>query len=235
MDKPDPRSRTLSPSRIAKLWKYWLRPLLLAGAALFVLRWAALDWSVVPTGSMRPTILEGDYVLVNKLAYDVRLPLLGWRLTESTDPKRRDIVVFAPVGHSERYIKRILGLPGDTVQMRDNRLYVNGVPSGFDFPDQPVSPRLADARWQVSDLFAGRANAAAFALPRRADGTFSPRQVPVNEYFVLGDNRGNSKDSRSFGFVPRDRVIGRAFRVLISLDRDRGWLPRFDRFFRRLS
>jgi signal peptidase I len=238
MNKPDPRTRPPSPPRFVKFWKRWLRPLLVLAVGLFLLRWIALDWSVVPTGSMRPTILEGDYVLVNKLAYDVRVPLAGWKLTESTEPRRGDIVIFEPVGHSERYIKRILGLPGDTVQMRNYRLYVNSKPAGFDFPDPGVTPRLTDAggdRWGISDLLVGRVNAAPLAVVKPADATFGPRRVPAGEYFVLGDNRGNSKDSRSFGFVPRDRVIGRAMRVLISLDPNSSWRPRFDRFFRPLS
>jgi len=233
MTSADSRTQAPPSSRIRKIWRLWLRPLLVVAVSVFLLRSTILDWNIVPSGSMRPTILEGDYVLVNKLAYESRVPLLGWKLGANLSPQRGDIVVFEPVGHSERYIKRVLGLPGDVVQMRDNRLYVNGQPAGFDFPDQPVTPRLAECEddWQPGDLLGGRANAAI----RHSEATLSPRTVPRDEYFVLGDNRPNSKDSRAFGFVPRDRVIGRAVRVLISLDPDRSWRPRFDRFLRPLS
>src|SRR5262245_41591738 len=233
MNKPNSHSQPPpSPSRLVRLWKYWLRPLLVIVACVFVLRSTVLDWNVVPTGSMRPTILEGDYVLVNRLAYDAQVPLLGWKLTDSASPQRGDIVIFAPPGNSSPYIKRILGLPGEVVQMRNHRLYVDGKPVGYDFPDQPL-PRLADADegWPLGGLLAGRAHAAPVPS-HRVEGTLSPRKVPVGEYFVLGDNRGHSKDSRFFGFVPRDRIIGRAVRVLISFDPDRVWWPRFNRFFR---
>jgi signal peptidase I len=208
--------------------------LVIAGC-VFLLRATALDWNVVPTGSMRPTILEGDYLLVNKYAYDARVPCFGWKLAASSDPQRGDIVVLEPPGHSERFVKRVLGLPGETVQVRNHRLYINGIAAGYDFPIQPDIPRLADADSWPPELLIARLNAAPLTALHQAETTYGPRTVPLGEYFVLGDNRGNSKDSRSFGFVPRDRIIGRAVRVLISLDPSRGGLPRFDRFFRPLT
>src|SRR5262249_25125047 len=104
-------------------------------------RSAVLDWNVVPTGSMNPTILEGDYILVNKLAYDIRLPFVGLSLTRCEDPARGDIVVFEPPGERDRYVKRIVGVPGDVVELRDNRLYVNGEPAEYVVFEPELPPR----------------------------------------------------------------------------------------------
>lgn len=224
-----------SPTRLAKLWRKWLRPLLVVVVVLFLLRSTFLDWNVVPTGSMKPTILEGDYILVNRVAYDVRVPLLGWRLVEGEGPQRGDIVIFEPPNSSERYVKRIVGLPGDVVQMRDNRLFVNGLPSRYDFPAQP--PRHAKAEqgnWPMGDLFVAHAKIATEPRTGASSEKHGPAEVPKNHYFMLGDNRGDSKDSRAFGFVPRERVIGKAMRVVLSLDPAHSWQPRMDRFLLRL-
>src|SRR5215218_7404793 len=96
-----------------RLWHDWLRPMLVVLVAVLAFRSVALDWNIVPSGSMRPTILEGDYILVNKLAYDLRLPFLGRSLLTWGDPRRGDVIVFVPPGETDRFVKRIIGLPGD--------------------------------------------------------------------------------------------------------------------------
>src|SRR5262245_16450104 len=98
---------------------------------MFAFRSSVLDWNVVPTGSMKPTILEGDYIVVNKLAYDVRVPFLGTPLVQRASPARGDVVVFLPPGEDQLYVKRVVGVPGDVVEMRDNRLLINGRPAVY--------------------------------------------------------------------------------------------------------
>src|ERR1044071_6595116 len=108
------------------LWREWVKPLGLVAIVVFPLKSAIADWNWVPTGSMKPTILEGDMVLVNKLAYDLKVPFTLQRLAAWNDPKREDIVVFFSPHDGTRLVKRVVGVPGDTVEMRGNVLLVNG-------------------------------------------------------------------------------------------------------------
>ena len=187
-----------------------------------------LDWNVVPTGSMKPTIVEGDYILVNKLAFDLRLPLTGGRLLFWSDPKRvTAIVVFDPPGERDRYVKRIVGVPGDVLELRDNRLFVNGKPARYQEldPGQNAGRRPRDATPDNDcpgmETVAGRAHAVMLSPDSDSMTSFEPLVVPPGQYFVMGDNRDNSKDSRYFGFVSRDRIIGTLLCGISSLSRSR--------------
>lgn len=205
------------------------RHLLVFFALMVVFRSSFADWNDVPTTSMDPSIRAGDRILVNKLAYDFRLPIVGtpvWRLGE---PARGDIVVFDSEAAGVRLVKRVVGLPGDSIAMRDNRLYVNGEPLAYEPVDNDGDTGLA-----IESLGALR------HYVRRAPGnqrlaSFGPVVVPDDQYLMLGDNRDNSADSRVYGLVPRRELVGRAGAVAFSLDYDNHWLPRSDRFFRRLD
>src|SRR5436853_5878692 len=118
-------------SRARHWWRKEIRPLLILALVLFSLRSSLADWNDVPTGSMKPTILEGDRVLVNKLAYDLKVPFTTWHLAQWGDPNRGDIVVFYSPHDGKRLVKRVIGLPGDTLELRNDVLVLNGAPLDY--------------------------------------------------------------------------------------------------------
>ena len=198
------------------------------------LRSALADWNDVPTGSMKPTIEIGDRVVVNKLAYDLKIPFTTIRLFKWDDPSRGDIVVlFSPVDGT-RLVKRVVAIPGDTVAMADNQLFINGKAvrwtplSSKDDPEQGLS-------FVASEVLGGRPHKVMLTPQVPAVRSFAPITVPAHHYFVLGDNRDNSNDSRFIGFIGRKQIVGEATAVAFSLDRGNHWAPRFDRFFMKLN
>ena len=228
-----------SPSRIVRrLWGEWLRPFACILLAAAPLKSAVVDWNWVPTGSMKPTILEGDLVLVNKLAYDLKVPFTTLRLSRWGDPDRGDIAVFFSPRDGTRLVKRVIGLPGDTIELRSEVLYVNGVAQRYSRRDpgpfrgdvfEDRSPVVAVERLGSRDHYV-------MALPGRAAmRSFGPCVVPQGRYFMMGDSRDNSLDSRFFGTVPRDRIVGRAAAVIASFDTRRFLLPRVTRFLHTLE
>ena len=198
------------------------------------LRSALADWNDVPTGSMKPTIQEGDRVVVNKLAYDLKIPFTTIELLKWSDPGRGDIVVlFSPVDGT-RLVKRVVGTPGDRIYMRDNQLFVNGKPAMW----KPLG--LSVDREQgntvlVQETLGGKTHEVMFTPQIPAIRSFGPVIVPRGFYFVMGDNRDNSNDSRFIGLIARRRIVGKATAVAFSLDRSRYFAPRFDRFFRTID
>jgi len=208
---------------------------------LGVFRSAIADWNHVPSGSMRPTILQGDVLLVNRLAYDLKLPLSDVVLARLHEPRRGDIVTFRSPKTGERLVKRVVGLPGDTVAMRDKVVIINGRPAHYvektvveeTFSDGSTLPaqRLAE------DADDGRAHLVQWVRGSRgaSNDNFGPLSIPADEYLMLGDNRDDSADFRYFGLVPRQRIIGRVMAVLVSADILGNWSPRFDRFGESLN
>lgn len=213
--------------RIIKLWRDNKSFLLFIGLML-VFRSAVADWNAVPTGSMQPTIVEGDRILVNKLAYDVRLPFTKVALFEFSAPARGDIVIFDSEASGKRLVKRIVGIPGDTVALQNNVLSINGEP--LDYLDVSSETSTID---KLENLLGAKHF---IRIDRRGSSLSSllPVQVPAGHYFALGDNRDNSADSRVIGFVPRQEIVGRSRRVVLSLDYDNFYMPRQNRFFHTL-
>lgn len=198
-----------------------------------VFRTAVADWNPIPSASMRPNLLEGDVVFVNRLAYDLKLPLTNAILTHIGEPQRGDVVTFESPQDGTRLIKRLIGLPGDVVELRNERLVINGREAEWGPVETTVEPfgaaRIPALR--VREQIDGRARQVQFVPQIKAPvRNFGPVTVPAGQYLMLGDNRDNSGDSRYFGFVPRDHLIGRAERVLVSADTLGNWLPRFERF-----
>ncbi|MES2928304.1 MAG: signal peptidase I [Pseudomonadota bacterium] len=199
-----------------------------------IFRTAVADWNPIPSGSMRPTLLEGDVVFVNRLAYDLKLPLTDVVLARLGEPERGDVVTFSSPRDGTRLIKRIAALPGDTVEMRDEVLYLNGEAARYDAPEAVTETLLEwgaqvpATRW--TEHLQGHERRVQWLQGVTAHRSFGPVTVPEGEYLVLGDNRDNSADSRYIGFVPRHLLIGQARRVLVSADILANWAPRLGRF-----
>ena len=222
-----------------RFWKEQIWPLVVLLTALFSVRSVIADWNVVPTGSMKPTIIEGDRIFVNKLAYDLKIPFTTVHLAKWSDPKRGEIVVFDSPKDGTRLVKRVVAVPGDTVQLSQNVLSINGQPAQYGTLDQDT----------IDQLIAQERNAHGYAIESLGDvkhavmstpaiesamRSFGPVTVPPGSYFMLGDNRDNSADSRYIGFVPRSNIVGRSSRVILSLNYNNYYLPRAERWFRAL-
>ncbi len=226
------------PTKLQRLWQEW-RTFILFALCLAFFRTTIADWNMVPSGSMKPTILEGDRILVDRLAFDAKLPLTDIAVAHLGDPKRGDIVVFSSPANGTRLVKRLIGLPGDMVELRNNCLYLNGQAAHYspltpdelarlDWQPRPDQEVLAETIGEVRHpVIVGRAGTYPY-------DSFGPVRVPAGSYLMLGDNRDNSADSRFFGFVPRRLLTGRSDKVVASLDPDRYYLPRGDRFWHPL-
>ena len=224
--------------RARHYWKQEIRPLLIMVLVLFAVRSSLADWNDVPTGSMRPTILEGDRIWVNKLAYDLKVPFTTWHIAEWGHPERGDIAVFFSPHDGTRMVKRVIGLPGDTVELRDNVLFINGNATVYKpidedlLRDVPAAERAG--RSFASELLPGQTHPVTAYPARPAMRSFEPRVVPAGHYFMMGDNRDDSFDSRYWGAVDRDQIVGRASAVVMSFDKPNYWKPRWSRFFKSL-
>ncbi|MDX1677590.1 signal peptidase I [Arsukibacterium sp.] len=203
---------------------------------MFVFRSAIADWNDVPSGSMQPTIEIGDRILVNKMAYDLRLPFTTVSLLKLADPKRGDIVIFASEAADNRLVKRVIGMPGDVVAMRQNVLTINGQQLAYHETNQNIAEQAVTTTRSVllTEQLGSVAHPVKLSPLASGLADFAPVKVPEEHYLVLGDNRDNSADSRVIGFVPRHEIVGRAGSVLFSLDYDNYYLPRRERFFSSL-
>lgn len=200
--------------------------------AILALRWLLFEPFVIPSGSMIPTLLVNDHILVNKLAYGVRWPFSKSWILEFSGPKRGDVVVFRAVDESYFMIKRVVGLPGDEVQMRENgELFING--DQVERSELSISPQdsstqdpyyVVDARdiegsfefFNFYEEIIGEHTHRIMHIPGTPRIWTEPFRVPEDHYFVIGDNRDNSKDSRFWGPLPKENLMGRALFVWLS-------------------
>lgn len=186
-----------------------------------VIRTFVVEAFKIPTGSMENTLLVGDFLLVNKAVYGAELPITGTRLPGIHVPRRHDVVVFLPPHDpAKNYVKRIVGMGGDTLEMRDKRLVVNGVPQPepwarhIDLFTDPYDPRM---RWQRDFLLDPPSNPRDYRPTR---DNWGPIVVPAGKYFALGDNRDNSEDSRYWGFLEPRAIKGQPLFVYYSYAKD---------------
>ncbi|MEA3118182.1 MAG: signal peptidase [Paraburkholderia sp.] len=201
--------------------------------AVFLVRSFVVEPFKIPSGSMVPTLLVGDFILVDKFAYGLRLPIINTKITHGEPVRRGDVVVFRyPKDESVDYIKRVVGLPGDVVAYEDKQLTINGKPvPEASLPDYFDEESVAYAK-RFDETLDGRKNAilnnpavppfiiGAEDYPYRDNCSYNSRgvvcKVPAGHYFMMGDNRDNSADSRYWGFVPDANLVGRAFFVWMN-------------------
>ena len=215
------------------LWVEWGASFFPVILIVFVLRSFLFEPFKIPSGSMIPTLLVGDYILVNKFIYGIRLPVINKKIIDISSPQRGDVMVFRyPEDPSLDYIKRVVALPGDTVAYQNKRLSINGVP----VPTERLPDYLHPERLYYSEQYVARMDAAehrylndsdapafvpdATRFPYRDHCTYNAEgvvcKVPSGHYFLLGDNRDNSRDSRVWGFVPEQNIVGKAFFIWLN-------------------
>ena len=206
---------------------------------LLLFRSAIADWNHVPSGSMSPSIAIGDHIVVDKLAYGLRIPFTTTPLARWQDPERGDVVTFASPLDETLFVKRVVAVGGDVVEIKGHVLSINGVRASYATVGDVAQGQLPiphpyryDVR--VESLF-GDERTVMFRRSLPTDETFGPFLVPDGHFMMLGDNRDNSWDSRELGAVPRDRIIGKANAVAFSLDYQNYFAPREDRYFTALD
>jgi len=191
---------------------------------VFLLRSFLAEPFRIPSGSMHPLLLEGDFIIVNKYDYGLRLPIFDTKLLRVGDPKRGDVIVFKHVdnGESIDMIKRVIGLPNDHIQYKNKMVYINGEPMKQEFIKDTVDMNERGMIFPVRELIEtlGSVKHTIYIHPdlQPSNYAFDDFIVPSNQYFVMGDNRDNSKDGRMWGFVPDKDIQGRAFGIWMSWD-----------------
>ena len=217
-----------APGQKKGLYKEWIEPFLIAAVVALFIRQFAVEAFKIPSGSMIPTLLIGDHLLVNKFLYGPRIPFMDTRFFSWRQPKRGDIIVFKfPENEEKNFIKRVIGIPGDKIEIRNGALLIN---------DQPVPLKEAgpgDGAEQQGLLYGkprlyeeqlGTVRHEIQYLVDQKDKQYGPITVPAESVFVMGDNRDNSQDSRVWKFVKFDKILGKALIIYWSWDGNGRWL-----------
>jgi signal peptidase I len=224
-------------------WGETIRTVVYAVLIALVVRTFAIEPFNIPSGSMIPTLLVGDFILVNKYTYGIRLPVINKKIIDINEPERGDVMVFRyPEDPSVDYIKRVVGLPGDKVAYRNKRLTING----REVPLHETGDYLLKDKIQYQKLYTETLGKAEHAIlldtneppalpyvkqfPQRENCIYNNEgmacTVPPGHYFMMGDNRDNSSDSRVWGFVPEENIVGKAFFIWFNFSE----LRRFGQF-----
>ncbi len=229
---------------------------------IFIVKSSIADWNTVPSGSMRPTLLDGDQIFINKLAYDIKVPLTKISLATLGEPERGDIVVFDSEVRDLRMVKRVIGLPDDDIMIVNNVLFINGIkatyaPSTLSEKDKHSLDELDQAAVEFYNGYEVDSSGLSFDYKTeeilgmsnslRIEHGIKSKGKPVDEvkdyvglipkdrFLVIGDNRNNSNDSRFWGFVKRDEIVGRTKHVVMSFNTENYYLPRSERFFKKIN
>jgi len=238
--QPDPTpAAPVGPTRsFRRFFREQIRPLIVLILVLMAARSTLADWNDVPTGSMNPTILEGDRIFVNKLAYGLKVPFTTLHLARWDSPKRGQVVVFFAPHDGTRMVKRVVGVPGDVVESVHNRLIINGKAADYLPPDPSAikdypSNRSLGVRFGT-ESFDGEGHPVMFTPARSGKPEFGPITVPPGSYLLMGDNRDNSYDSRYWGLVEENQIVGEALGVAASFEPGAFLSARWARFFKAL-
>ena len=222
------------PGAKEPLWVEWGASFFPVILVVFVLRSFIAEPFKIPSGSMIPTLEVGDFILVNKFTYGIRLPVINQKIIDVSTPQRGDVMVFRyPEDPSLDYIKRVVGVPGDTVAYQNKRLTINGKPlevkklDDYHHPERLYfSEQYQEKLGEQTHRFLNDSDAPAFvpdvaSFPYRDNCHYNQAgvvcTVPAGHYFMMGDNRDNSRDSRFWGFVPDENIVGKAFFVWLNL------------------
>ncbi|MBN8555762.1 MAG: signal peptidase I [Deltaproteobacteria bacterium] len=223
-----------------KFFDEWVVTLGLAFAVAFFFRTTIASPRHIPTGSMIPTIKIGEFIFVGMFTYDWHIPFTRKSLVERGQPQHGDIVVFEyPLDPDKDYIKRVIAIPGDTVEVRDKRVILNGKPLELEpVKDQQILRDLEPKyNPELMSLFREKiADSSHYVVHMndRISRDLEPTTVPPNSFFVMGDNRDDSQDSRYWGMVPREKLLGKAGFIWFSFDINHFPFLRFNRFFTML-
>lgn len=227
--------------KLRYFFKEWVLTLGIAFIVAFFFRTTIASPRHIPTGSMIPTIKIGEFIFVNMFKYDWHIPFTRKSWVARNEPQRGDIVVFEyPLDPSVDYIKRVIGVPGDIVEVRNKRVILNGQP----LPLEPVEDTkiLEDLAPKYNpnrlSLFKETNNSKSYYvlhMHERRTADMPPIEVPPGSYFVMGDNRDDSLDSRAWGMVPREKILGTGTFIWFSFDRHHFPFIRFERFFTSLN
>lgn len=223
-------------NKLKAFWREWGIPFLIVISILTPLRSAVADYNYIPSGSMQPTLLVGDNVLVNKLAYDLKVPFTTWHIAEWGNPESGEVVVFYGPKDRIRMVKRVVGIPGDRVEMKDNCLLINGKALNYEpSPPEKNLPPTDREHCEFSYESLSKTPHTIMKMPFSFSAKdFGPIEVPEGKYFLLGDCRDNSRDSRFWGFVDRSDIVGRVEMVLWSKLAWKMTFPLANRLLRRV-
>lgn len=227
------KSQGAEPSKIIEYSRSFFVPLL----AVWIIRSFIIQPYRVPTGSLEPTVMPGDFIAVKQYAYGLRLPVLRKKIVNTSEPKRGDVSLFFwPVNEKLRFVKRVIGVPGDHVIYKDKKLTINGQ----EIKQTLVGDALSEEPGEVPSLVKHYKEDLLgvihdiYVRPNRTDNREYDVTVPQGYYFMMGDNRDDSDDSRYWGLVPEDNLIGQALGVWMSWDSNKHWF-RFNRIGEGIS
>ena len=227
---------SMMSTSLIKLRELWhaQRSLVLFLGLMFVFRSAVADWNYVPSSSMNPTLVQGDRVVVNKLAYSLRVPFTLVELFRWDAPHPGDVITFDSPKDEVNLIKRVVAVQGDTVEMRDNTLFINGAQAVRSLVDEArtVPTEIGMVKAEIWKEKLGAVSYEVARLPRaNYSRDFQTITVPQGHVMVMGDSRDNSNDSRFIGFIDMHRITGKAVRVALSHDVQHYYVPRGDRWW----